>query len=289
VPSEVVLHLTDLHFGWDKDISKLAERKIVLASLIDRVMDMHGDWKPTIVCVTGDIGWQGNTKDYVDAEAWLKKLLDGIGLTFADVLVCAGNHDIDRNQSSTISRPGGHVEADQVLRVPIAKHYVAGFAEFTAFCKRVGLRTYVFHKEESYLLGQTDFKGIRFVAMNSAWFCKGEDDKNNLWVGLPHLRQMEADEQIQKVSDSPPLPVVVLIHHPDDWWHDEESHAYHGRPNTRDYLAERCHLILNGHTHGEVRKADRIAESAIHLTGGAAYAGASHFNSFRASGSSPTA
>src|SRR5258708_11246062 len=92
---------------------------------------------------------------------------------------------------------------------------------------------------------------------------------------------MEADEQIQKVSDSPPLPVVVLIHHPDEWWHDEESHAYPGRPNTRDYLAERCHLIMNGHTHGEVRKADRIAQSAIHLTGGAAFAGASHFNSFR--------
>jgi len=149
MPSEVVLHLTDLHFGWDKDTSKLAERKIVLDSLIDELAYLHCDWKPTIVCVTGDIGWHGSAQDYVEAEAWLKKLLDRIGLTFADVLVCAGNHDIDQNQSSTLSRPRDHAEADQVLRVPIARHYLDGFSEFTTFCKRVGVRTYSFNKQES--------------------------------------------------------------------------------------------------------------------------------------------
>jgi predicted MPP superfamily phosphohydrolase len=253
LPGEVILHLTDLHFGWDTETSKLAERKIVLESLIDEVTSLHRDWKPTIVCVTGDIGWRGSAKDYGEAEAWLEKLLGRIGLTFADVLVCAGNHDIDRNQATTISRPRDHAEADQVLRVPVARHYLDCFSEFTAFCKRAGTRAYSFNRQESYLLGQTDHRGIRFIAVNSAWFCKGDDDKNRLWVGLPHLRQMEADGQLQKVSDSPPLPVVVLIHHPDDWWHDEEIHAYPGRPNTRDYLAGRCHLIINGHTHGEVR------------------------------------
>ena len=281
MPGEIVLHLTDLHFGWDKETSKLAERKIVLDSLIDTVAALHRDWKPTIVCVTGDIAWHGSAKDYSEAEEWLRRLLDRIGLSFADVLACAGNHDSDRNQASSFSRPRDHSEADQVLRVPIARHYLDCFSEFTNFCSRVGVRPYSFNKQKSYLLGQTDLRGIRFVALNSAWFCKGPDDKNNLWVGLPHLRQLEADGQLQTVSDSPPHPVVGLIHHPGDWWHEEEIHAYSGRPNTLDYLAGRCHLILNGHTHGEVRRADRIAQSALHLTGGAAFSGASHFNSFR--------
>jgi hypothetical protein len=34
----------------------------------------------------------------------------------------------------------------------------------------------------------------------SAWFCKGEDDKNQLWVGLPHVRFMGSEGQLQQVK-----------------------------------------------------------------------------------------
>jgi hypothetical protein len=43
---------------------------------------------------------------------------------------------------------------------------------------------------------------------------------------------MEANQQLQKVSDVPSLPVIALIHHPPDWWHEEETHAYKLRPNS---------------------------------------------------------
>ena len=61
-----------------------------------------------------------------------------------------------------------------------------------------------------------------------------------------------------------------MLHHPFEWLHGSELNAY-DRPNTRDYLAQRVHLILSGHTHGEPRIADRIAGSAYHLACGAAY------------------
>src|SRR5262249_17816082 len=76
-------------------------------------------------------------------------------------------------------------------------------------------------------------------------------------------------------------PTVCLIHHPPDWWHEDETNAIQGRPNTRDYLAHRTDLILTGHTHGEVRKADRIAQGALHLTGGAGDSGPDHYTSYR--------
>lgn len=280
MPGQVILHLTDLHFGSDPDTSGQAERKIVLDSLIEEVACLHSEWKPSIVCVTGDIGWRGSAADYALAEAWLRRLLDRLGLTFADVLVCAGNHDIDRHRSSYFSRPATYAEADQAMRVPIAEPYLDCFSEYTNFCKRVQVRGYAFNNHTSYLLGQLDHRGIRFVALNSAWFCRGDDDKSRLWVGLPHLRKMEADGQLQKTNESP-SPTVALVHHSPDWWHEEETSTYGSRPNTRDYLGCRCHLILSGHTHDGIRKADRIAEAAYHLTGGAAYAGAAHFNSFR--------
>ena len=71
------------------------------------------------------------------------------------------------------------------------------------------------------------------------------------------------------------------MHHPKEWFHEAETQAWENRPNTFDYLSRRCHLLLTGHTHGEVRPADQYAEGTWHLSGGATYAGASHFNSFR--------
>jgi hypothetical protein len=136
--------------------------------------------------------------------------------------------------------------------------------------------------DESYLVGERVLDGYRFVSLNSAWFAKDDDDEKKLWLGLPHLRVLEAAEQLPSVHGrSDARCTVALVHHPKEWLHPQESNAWGSRPNTWDYLARRCHILLTGHTHGEVRRADRIAEGPYHFTGGSAYAGASHFNSFR--------
>ena len=93
---------------------------------------------------------------------------------------------------------------------------------------------------------------------------------------------MESQGQLPHPGQLKEWPITIaLIHHPKEWFHETETQAYGNRPNTFDYLSRRCHLLLTGHTHGEVRHADQFAEGAWHLSGGAAYAGASHFNSFR--------
>ena len=280
VTGKTILHLTDLHFGWDADPTKLAERTLALDSLREEAVRLEPEWRPDILCVSGDIGWRGSAPDYEAAEAWLRTLLDRLGLTFGDVLVCAGNHDVSRAAARTVSRPGASVEADEVLSVPIARHYLDPFAAFSDFCERAGVRPYTFHGAPSYLVGETVHKGIRFVACNSAWFCKGDDDKNKLWVGLPHLKVLAAEGRLP-LRDSARPPTVALVHHPPDWWHENETHADALRLNALDYLAHRCDVLLSGHTHAEVRKANRIAEEALHLTGGSTYAGADHFNTFR--------
>src|SRR2546423_605894 len=76
-------------------------------------------------------------------------------------------------------------------------------------------------------------------------------------------------------------PTIALMHHPREWFHEEELHSYAPRPSTFEYQVRRCHLLLTGHTHDAPRPADKFAEAAWHLRGGAAYAGANHFNSFR--------
>lgn len=51
--TEVILHLTDLHFGYDDDATAVAERKLALTSLINKVLMLPRAWKPTVVCITG--------------------------------------------------------------------------------------------------------------------------------------------------------------------------------------------------------------------------------------------
>jgi predicted MPP superfamily phosphohydrolase len=266
-----LLHLTDLHFGWDRDPATKAERQIVLDGLIEHLAKLPKEWRPQVVCISGDIGWKGKSDDYALAKAWLTNLLDRLGLGFGDVVVCAGNHDVDRAVAERIARPSDAKDAGRILRAPIAPHNLSAFAAFTEFCKSAGVTPYAFQGETSYLLGHTVLKGVRFVACNSAWFCKDEHDKEKLWLGLPLIRLIESEGGLKAISTGE--PTVCLFHHPPDWWHEAETNATPGRPNTRDYLAHRTDLILSGHTHGEVRKADRIAQGAQHLTGGAGYSG----------------
>lgn len=278
-----LLHLTDIHFGWESgSTTSSAERTLALNGLLDAVKNLAGHWKPNIVCLTGDIAWRGTQSDYSQAKTWLLSLLQVLGLNSEDLLVCPGNHDVNRLIAIRSARPTDAITADRCLRTPIAGIPTShAFAEYNRFCSEIGIRPYQIDSEQSYLVGVIEHKGVQFAALNSAWYCQGDDDQKKLWIGLPFLKVLEAHGQLSRTSVPNTKPTICLIHHPPDWWNDQEIHASSDRPNLQDYLAHRCHLILSGHTHGEVRKADRIASSAFHLTGGSSFAGASHFNSFR--------
>jgi len=51
---------TQLHFGCDKGVTKLIERKLVLNCLLDHVSNLANDRRPTVVRISGDSGWRGN-------------------------------------------------------------------------------------------------------------------------------------------------------------------------------------------------------------------------------------
>ena len=280
---ETILHLTDIHFGWEgKDPSGQADRKVCLDGMLGELREVESPWKPTIICLTGDIAWRGLESDYTEAKKWLDELLEVCGLTYGQLVVCAGNHDVIRAKAEKLPRPESTKDADKVLSPPIAEHFEGPSAEFRAFCQKVGLPALQFGDFESRLVGARTINGVRFVVFNSAWFSKNDDDKGKLWIGQPHFKYMEAQDQLPLLqSEHKARTTVALLHHPAEWLHPDEQHASGSRPNTLDYLAHRCHLLLTGHTHGEVRRADRIADGALHFTGGSAYSGASHFNSFR--------
>ena len=280
---QTILHLTDIHFGWEgKDVAGQADRKVCLDGMLAELSKLEHPWKPSIICLTGDIAWRGSQGDYADAKSWLEEALHTCGLTYNELVVCPGNHDVIRPIAQKVPRPESTTNADQVLSPPIAGHFEGPFAEFIAFCKGLGFPALKFGDFESRLVGAREVNRLRFIVLNSAWFSRDDEDKGKLWIGLPHLKYMEAKSQLPLLEPGQRgTHTIALLHHAAEWLNTDEQHGTAVRPNTVDYLADRCHLLLTGHTHGEVRGADRIADGALHFTGGSAYAGASHFNSFR--------
>lgn len=280
--TNTLLHLSDLHFGGDWDATEQAKRESVLSGILEMLPDLEPSWQPQFIIISGDIAWRGSSEDFEKAEKWISKLLNVTDLSYQDVFLCPGNHDIDRKISASYARPTTPDEADEVLRAPVAEHYERAFKEFSDFCSRNNIPKYQFGDHESHLVGVREQYGVRFVSVNSSWFCKDNSDKGKLWVGLEHLRFMEGTSQLPIVANKHGSKTTIcLMHHPKEWLHECEQHSFGTRPNTFDFIAKRCHLLLTGHTHGELRDADRIAQSAWQFTAGAAFDNASHFNSFK--------
>ncbi|MEW6669555.1 MAG: metallophosphoesterase [Thermodesulfobacteriota bacterium] len=281
--SHVILHLSDLHFGWDGDEGERTNRELALNGLIEQLLSLETEWKPDILCITGDIGWKGQKTDYDLARQWIESLLHSLMIPKDAVFFSPGNHDSSRVVTKRISRPSTVQEADEILAPPNVPNYLQEpFDAFVEFLQLLGIPPYLLGETESYLQGLRRFGPYRILCLNSAWFSKGDDDRGKLWIGLPLLQYMERFGQLpllEKLQEF--LPMIVLLHHPREWLADAEINGYGLRKNTSDYVCARAHLVLTGHTHGAVRKADKFTQAAWHLSGGAAFNGAGHFNSFR--------
>jgi len=98
-----------------------------------------------------------------------------------------------------------------------------------------------------------------------------------LWLGLPQLQSMHLMDP--DGYDSAPVTVAVL-HHPQAALADADRNAYGNRPDAYGYLARRAHLVLSGHTHGGIKRADRYEGRAQSVAGGAAYDNHEYRNNF---------
>ena len=281
-----ILHLSDLHFGWDGDATGRADRAEVLNGLI-KVVGKLGPLH--ILVISGDLTCKGRQQGYTELKEWLPKLLKAAKLNKKDCVICPGNHDIDRAEVAKLTAKITDVKsADTLLRPEkltdskkrIAGGYARPFHRFQAFATEFGIIPVTLGAAKNYLAGVrsvTKLK-LRFICVNSAWFCGSSPptDKGKLWLGLPQLIGMQLDPD---EYDSGPV-TIALVHHPDTWLAEEDSTSYPTRTSAYSYLADRAHLILSGHTHGSVREGNRLGGRAHVLTAGATYESAGYRNNF---------
>jgi 3',5'-cyclic AMP phosphodiesterase CpdA len=239
-----LLHISDLHFGieasGDYTETAMAQRKNTLDGLIKTVRDLGSKWRPHVAVLSGDIGWKGIQEDYQRAKAWIEnELFNELKLTPGDLIFCAGNHDIDRKKTFGMSPPPSSKEADEWLAIEHLENFIRPFEAFDTFCKELKIPELHVGKNLFHLIGQRDLKGLRFVVLNSAWFCRGDEDDGKLWIGLPQLQVMNAASQLADPDQyDSSLITIVVLHHPPECLNKAENNSYGDRPNTSRYLAQ---------------------------------------------------
>ena len=276
-----LLHLSDLHFGYDKDATARDQRTQALDLLVKELRRLTAEWKPNILVISGDLTYQGRPSGYPELAEWLtKKLFPATGLTAADCLVCPGNHDIDREAAfCLLDRTQDAKRADEILRPErLGRGFAAPFEAFVKFAADLGIPAPLLHGQPNYLAGVRELRGLRFLCANSAWFCRDSNtDRGQLWLGLPQLQAMPLMDP--EAYDGAPVAVAVL-HHPQEWLVNSDCVSYGDRPSAYGYLAARAHLILSGHTHGAIERSTRCFDRARLIAGGAAYDNHQYRNNF---------
>ncbi len=283
--SPVILHLSDLHFGNDENPQRRDDRKAAMACLADRIASLDGSWHPKYVCITGDIGYRGKPEDYTAAADWLVPFLKRLSVSSASVFMCPGNHDVFRPLAEKHGRPNCAEEADKMLSLPLSSHFDIVFSQYSAFQEKAHIPKYEVGGgtgTATYLYGvrQTQDR-LRFICVNSCWYSKDENDRQNLWIGLPLLWSLRARQLICRRSESQTID-IALMHHPKEYLAQPECNAWGTRRGvTFDFLARMSHIILTGHTHANLRSWDQNEHEAYICGGGASWISISHPNTFR--------
>jgi len=169
-------------------------------------------------------------------------------------------------------------KADALLRPEKLKHLGRPFHRFEKFACEFGIPAPVLHGKGNYLAGMRECKGVLFVCLNSAWFCRtSRPDQSQLWLGLPQLESLLYDFDEARHNRE---VTVAVVHHPPEWFNLNELRQQSTRTNTYSYLAARSHAILSGHTHGGVEKCTRYYGGAWLFLNGASYTGSNYWNNF---------
>jgi len=93
----VILHISDLHFSATCDDQAQANRDLLFDGLLTKLKSIEVDWRPTLVCITGDITDKGQSKGFDDAAKWLKTLSQELNVDIESFLIAPGNHDCVRD------------------------------------------------------------------------------------------------------------------------------------------------------------------------------------------------
>lgn len=242
--SSVFVHVSDIHFGQEKDDRVYIHADVkqqLIADAKEVVMNIAGGVARGIL-VTGDIAQSGRWDEYDGAGKWLDELAACIGVEIHCVQMVPGNHDLDRSKLSFSGkhildhiRAGGTKEYEEILNNPTDRAALfARFEDYGRFsfgynCPLNNEGAFASEMEVNLAPG----RAIRFIRFNSSLLCHGEERGEH-----PELMIGARQFTIPRTNG---VENIVLVHHPLSWYKD--------RDQVRDYIRSRARVFISGHEH----------------------------------------
>lgn len=227
-----IVHLSDIHVKEDR-VSEFRKRVDALFSDLDELKVM-----PDFLVVSGDIAYSGKAEEYRIADKVLfAPFAERYKLQPDQVVLCMGNHDINRAKIDQLSKGGLLKQLEEATESPYDipsdrfRNSVSSFCELAGKYSGDGSNTF------GFVVEPIEGVNVGFASINSALTCFDEEKP----CGMLHLTRMQV-EKLTEGCKSCALRIGVM-HHPIDWLSplDKES-------NIPDILHE-FQLILTGHLH----------------------------------------
>ena len=241
------VHVSDIHFGQEKQNGTVVARDDVRAELLNDCRARENTvGRADGILVTGDIAFSGKKAEYVVAGKWLDELTKAAGCKRTSVFMVPGNHDVDLAETGRTARMlhaqlrDGTPNIIQADLESLAKEYqntphplfrkldaYSNFAleygcDFESVAKPVCQRDYP-------LGGQVI---LRFLGLNSVQISEGKQDaKGKMVLG-------NAQYSFQRVHNA---VHVVMVHHPLDWFRDHRL--------AENSIHSRARVSIFGHEH----------------------------------------
>lgn len=281
----VILHISDLHFG--KPITKggLRDRQVVFDQFVETLTGLSPDWKPTYVCITGDISYKNNSDGYTEGAIWITDLMKTLSIEKDRLFICPGNHDLDRSCAKKIPQPKSESEIDQLITMDRQDEFERPFNRYFEFLEGIGVSKYHYTEDcsqKSFLFGVRFASScIRFICYSPYFYDWADESKQAVVLGNKPLDWLEGERLIQRRPEYKDIS-VVLMHCPREHMADSERHSYDSlRPATWHRVATMSHLVLTGHDHHKPEPFDSTGWWAYHSGIGTIYDGIDYGNSFQ--------
>lgn len=239
------IHLSDLHFGAGSQRHRFDQKKVMKA--IVRDVQEKAPRDVNRILVTGDIAFSAQPAEYVEAQAWMNKIVDGAGVGRDRLRFVPGNHDIDRKvakkplvRSAHEAVRAGLVELDDLLADPDGLPVLsAKLGAYQGFVAGFGDHPPALDKAVDWfeLIDVPGGHGkLRIVGLSSVWVSDEKDEKPNLALALGPIQRMCEDAARAEV-------MFVLTHHPQEWMHEKSARHLDGE------IAQLPHIHFCGHVH----------------------------------------
>lgn len=266
------IHLSDIHFGQERGGTVIVHDD-VKERLIDdvaRVVRQLPQQRAKGIIISGDIAYAGKADEYQKAARWLDQLAAAAGCPITAIQMVPGNHDIDRDQITYLTRralediaASGEAQLDAVLEAAVDREmFYARFDEYRSFAAAYGcpLDSGGGHAGDRVVELEPN-RLLRFIGLNTALTCGAlRDEYGRLLLG--------ARQRVIPVRRGE--EIVLVAHHPLAWLQDSDDAAR--------YVRNRARVLITGHEHAPSARVENVKEGCELLTLAAGAAVPPHAN-----------